>query len=85
MVIVPGVRVSVDERAQTARVEVSIPSRTHPLAFTVRPSGDGRGWDVHEPLGGAFAWRDSFASALSVAMAAANGALGGDGRASALP
>ena len=82
MVMVPGVRVSVDERAYTARVEVSLPSRGVPLAFTVDPSTDGRGWDVREPLGGAFAWRDSFDSAVSVAVAAANGALGSDRRSS---
>ncbi|MCC7367453.1 MAG: hypothetical protein IT306_03465 [Chloroflexi bacterium] len=82
MVMVPGVRVSVDERAYTARVEVSLPTRLSPLAFTVDPSRDGRGWDVREPLGGAFAWRDSFDAALSVAVAAANGALGSDRRSS---
>lgn len=82
MVMVPGVRVSVDELARTARVEVSIPARTSPLAFTVRPSGDGHGFNVYEPLGGAFAWRDSFDSALGVAMTAANGALSGRDRAS---
>ena len=80
MVIVPGVRVSVDERAYTARVEVSLPSRGAPLAFTVDPSQDGRGWEVREPLGGAFAWRDTFDSAVGVAVAAANGALGSVGR-----
>ena len=84
MVMVPGVRVSVDERTYTARVEVSLPSRGAPLAFTVDPSTDGRGWDVREPLGGAFAWRESFDSAVSVAVAAANGALGSD-RQSSLP
>jgi hypothetical protein len=82
MVMVPGVRVSVDERTSTARVEVSLPSRGQPLAFTVDPSTDGRGWDVREPLGGAFAWRDSFDAAVSVAVAAANGALGSDRRSS---
>jgi hypothetical protein len=82
MVMVPGVRVSVDECTHTARVEVSLPSRGAPLAFTVDPSVDGRGWDVREPLGGAFAWRDSFDSAVSVAVAAANGALGSDRRSS---
>jgi hypothetical protein len=82
MVIVPGVRVSVDERARTARVEVSLPSRGNPLAFTVDPASDGRGWEVREPLGGAFAWRDTFDSAVSVAVAAANGALGSDRRSS---
>ena len=80
MVLVPGVRVSVDERAHTARVEVSLPSRGNPLAFTVDPSSDGRGWEVREPLGGTFAWRDTFDSAVSVAVAAANGALGSDRR-----
>lgn len=80
MVIVPGVRVSVDEYSYTARVDVSLPTRAAPLSFTVDPSTDGRGWDVREPLGGAFAWRDSFDAAVSVAVAAANGALGGDGR-----
>jgi hypothetical protein len=80
MVMVPGVRVSVDERSHTARVEVSLPSRVSPLAFTVDPSRDGHGWEVREPLGGAFAWRDSFDSAVGVAVAAANGALGGDRR-----
>jgi hypothetical protein len=82
MVSVPGVRVSVDERANTARVEVMLASRVSPLAFTVDPSRDGRGWDVREPLGGAFAWRDSFDSAVSVAVAAANGALASDARSS---
>ena len=82
MAIVPGVWVSVDERAGTARVEVSLPSRERPLAFTVDRAPDGHGWDVREPLGGAFAWRDSFDAALNVAVAAANGALGGDVRSS---
>lgn len=82
MVMMPGIRVSVDERAHTARVEVSLPTRGAPLAFTVDPSRDGHGWDVREPLGGAFAWRDSFDSAVSVAVAAANGALGSDRRSS---
>ena len=82
MVIVPGVRVSVDERARTARVEVSLPSRVAPLAFTVAPCADGHGFDVREPLGGAFAWRDSFDSAVGIAVAAANGALGSDRRSS---
>ncbi len=82
MISVPGVRVSVDERASTARVEVLLASRGNPLAFTVDPSRDGRGWDVREPLGGAFAWRDSFDSAVSVAVAAANGALASDCRSS---
>lgn len=82
MVIVPGVRVSVDEQARRARVEVSLPTRDAPLAFTVDPSIDGHGWDVREPLGGAFAWRDSFDSAVGVAVAAANGALGSDRRSS---
>ncbi len=82
MVVVPGVWVSVDERAGTARVEVTLPSRENPLAFTVAKSTDGRGWDVREPLGGAFAWRDSFDAALNVAVAAANGALGSDARSS---
>jgi hypothetical protein len=82
MAIVPGVWVSVDERGGTARVEVSLPSRESPLAFTVARSNDGHGWDVREPLGGAFAWRDSFDAALNVAVAAANGALGSDRRSS---
>jgi hypothetical protein len=82
MAIVPGVWVSVDERGGTARVEVSLPSRESPLAFTVARSNDGHGWDVREPLGGAFAWRDSFDVALNVAVAAANGALGSDRRSS---
>jgi hypothetical protein len=82
MVIEPGVRVSVDEHARTARVEVSLPTRGVPLAFTVGPCIDGHGWDVREPLGGAFAWRDSFDSAVGVAVAAANGALGSDRRSS---
>ena len=75
MVAVPGVRISVDEGAHTARVEVSVPSRERPLAFKVDPSADGRGWEIREPLGGVFAWRESFDGALSVAVAAANGAL----------
>jgi hypothetical protein len=50
------------------------------LAFTVGPALDGHGWDVREPLGGAFAWRESFDAAVSVAVAAANGALGSDRR-----
>lgn len=82
MVMVPGVRVSVDERAATARIEVSLPTRGEPLAFTVDPAGDGHGWEIREPLGGAFAWRDSFDAALTVAVAAANGALGSDSRSS---
>jgi hypothetical protein len=82
MVIVPGVHVSVDERSLTARVEVSLPSRVAPLAFTVDRSHDGHGWEIREPLGGTFAWRDTFDSAVGVAVAAANGALGGDGRSS---
>jgi len=82
MVLVPGVRVSVDERAFRARVEVSLPSRGAPLAFTVDPANDGHGWEVREPLGGAFAWRDTFDSAVGVAVAAANGALGSDRRSS---
>jgi hypothetical protein len=85
MVMVPGVRVSVDEHAHTARVEVSLPSRVAPLAFTVDPAMDGHGWEIREPLGGAFAWRDSFDSALGVAVAAANGALGGSDRRVSLP
>jgi hypothetical protein len=82
MVVVPGVWVSVDERTGTARVEVTLPSRERPLVFTVAKSSDGHGWDVREPLGGAFAWRDSFDAAINVAVAAANGALGSDGRSS---
>ena len=82
MVLVPGVWVSVDERAGTARVEVTLPSRENPLAFTVTRASDGNGWDVREPLGGAFAWRDSFDAALNVAVAAANGALGSASRSS---
>jgi hypothetical protein len=82
MVVVPGVWVSVDERVGAARVEVMLPSREQPLAFTVAQSSDGHGWDVREPLGGAFAWRDSFDAALNVAVAAANGALGNHGRSS---
>lgn len=77
MVAVPGVQVSVDEEARTARVEVWTPSRQQPLAFCVNPAADGRGWDVREPIGGVFAWRESFENALGVAVAAANGALGG--------
>jgi hypothetical protein len=75
MVAVPGVRISVDEGAFTARVEVSVPSRERPLAFKVDPASDGRGWEIREPLGGIFAWRESFDGALGVAVAAANGAL----------
>ena len=82
MAIVPGVRVAVDEQDGTARVEVSLPSRVSPLAFTVGRATDGHGWDVREPLGGAFAWRDTFDAAVSVAVAAANGALGSDHRSS---
>ena len=77
MVAVPGVQVSVDEGAQSARVEVWMPSRDHPLAFCVDPARDGHGWEIREPVGGVFAWRESFDGALSVAVAAANGALGG--------
>jgi hypothetical protein len=80
MVIVPGVSVAVDGRAGTARVEVTLPSRECPLAFTVSRAQQGRGWNVVEPLGGAFAWCESFDAALEVAVAAANGALGGKGR-----
>jgi hypothetical protein len=75
MVAVPGVRVSVDEDAGTARVEVSVPRRERPLAFSVDPASDGRGWEIREPLGGVFAWRESFDGAVGVAVAAANGAL----------
>ena len=75
MVAVPGVRVSIDESARTARIEVSVPSREQPLSFTVDPSSDGRGWEIREPVGGVFAWRESFDRALGVAVAAANGAL----------
>jgi hypothetical protein len=82
MAVVPGVWVSVDERGGTARVEVSLPSRKSPLAFTVARSADGSGWDVREPLGGTFAWRSSFDAALNVAVAAANGALTSDRRSS---
>src|SRR3954465_8384890 len=95
MVIVPEVRVSVDERALTARVEVSLPSRMSPLSFTVDPARDGHGWEIREPLagalggggrggplGGALAWGDSFETAVGVAGAAANGALGSDRRSS---
>jgi hypothetical protein len=80
MVIVPGVRVSIDEHARTARVEALPPVCVKPLAFTVRPSPDGRGWDVRDPVGGAFAWRDSFDAAVRVAVASANGALGSERR-----
>jgi hypothetical protein len=82
MVIVPGVWVSIDERAGTARVEVTLPTRESPLAFTVVKAVDGRGWEVREPLGGAFAWRGTFDGALEVAVAAANGALGSDSHSS---
>ena len=82
MVMVPGVRVSVDERASTARVEVSLPSRAAPLAFTVDRSRDGHGWEIREPLGGALAWHETFDAAVGVAVAAANGALGSDRRSS---
>ena len=82
MVVVPGVWVSVDEREGTARVEVTLPSRENPLAFTVARAADGHGWDVREPLGGTFAWRDSFDAALNVAVGAANGALSSEGRSS---
>jgi hypothetical protein len=75
MVAVPGVQVSVDENAHTARVEVSVPKRERPLSFSVDPSSDGRGWEIREPLGGVFAWRESFDGAVGVAVAAANGAL----------
>jgi|SoiMethySBSTD1v2_1073268.scaffolds.fasta_scaffold1393893_2 hypothetical protein len=77
MVAVPGVQVSVDESARTARVEVWVPSRERPLAFCVDPCADGHGWEIREPIGGVLAWRESFESALGVAVAAANGALGG--------
>ena len=80
MVAVPGVQVSVDEGAHTARVEVSVPMRDRPLAFCVDPASDGRGWEIREPLGGVFAWRESFDGALSVAVAAAHGALEGSPR-----
>jgi hypothetical protein len=75
MVAVPGVRITVDEDASTARVEVSVPARERPLSFNVDPAVDGRGWEIREPLGGVFAWRESFDGALGVAVAAANGAL----------
>ena len=77
MVAVPGVQVSVDDGARTARVEVWLASRERPLAFSVAPARDGHGWEVREPVGGVFAWRESFQGALGVAVAAANGALGG--------
>jgi hypothetical protein len=82
MVIVPGVSVAVDGRAGTARVEVTLPSRECPLAFSVSRAPHGRGWNVVEPLGGAFAWCESFDAALEIAVAAANGALRDEGRSS---
>ena len=75
MVAVNQPRVSVDEGAATARVEVCVARRLHPLVFSVGPSSCGRGWDVRDPLGGAFAWRAAFQDAVDDAVAAATATL----------
>lgn len=75
MVAVNQPRVSVDERAATARVEITVARKVHPLVFSVGPSTCGRGWDVRDPLGGAFAWREGFQDAVDDAVAAATATL----------
>jgi len=75
MVAVSQPRVTVDEGSATARVEISVSRRVHPLVFSVGPSSCGRGWDVRDPLGGAFAWRAGFDDAVSDALAAATATL----------
>ena len=75
MVAVNQPRVSVDEGAATARVEIVVARRVHPLVFSVGPSSCGRGWDVRDPLGGAFAWRAAFQDAVDDAVAAATATL----------
>ncbi len=71
MVAVNQPRVSVDERAAIARVEITVARRAHPLVFSVGPSSCGHGWDVRDPLGGAFTWRAAFQDAVADAVAAA--------------
>lgn len=80
MVAVNQPRVSVDERAATARVEITIERNVHPLVFSVGPSSCGRGWDVRDPLGGAFAWREGFQDAVDDAVAAATATLDAEPR-----
>lgn len=75
MVAVNQPRVTVDARAVTARVEITVARKAHPLVFSVGPSSCGRGWDVRDPLGGAFAWRASFEAAVDDALAAATATL----------
>ncbi len=78
MVAVNLPQVSVDVRASTARVEITIARKVHPLVFSVGPSSCGRGWDVRDPLGGAFAWREGFEDAVEDAVAAATATLDPD-------
>ena len=75
MVAINQPRVTVDEGAGTARVEISVVRRQHPLVFSVGPSSCGRGWDVRDPLGGAFAWRPAFQDAVDDAVSAATATL----------
>ena len=81
MVAVNQPRVSVDEGAATARVEITVARRPQPLVFSVGPSSCGRGWDVRDPLGGAFAWRAAFEDAVDDAVAAATATLNAEPRA----
>jgi hypothetical protein len=78
MVAVSQPRVSIDERTSTARVEVSTVRAPQPLVFSVGPSSCGRGWDVRDPLGGAFAWRALFDDAVNDAVAAATATMHAD-------
>ena len=81
MVAVNQPRVSVDEGAATARVEIVVARRPQPLVFSVGPSSCGRGWDVRDPLGGAFSWRAAFRDAVDDAVAAATATLDAEPRA----
>jgi hypothetical protein len=81
MVAVNQPRVSIDEDSATARVEVSTGRAPHPLVFSVGPSSCGRGWDVRDPLGGAFAWRAVFRGAGEDAVATPTPTLHADGAA----
>ena len=75
MVAVNQPRVTVDDCAATARIEITVPRTLNPLVFSVGPSSCGRGWDVRDPLGGAFAWRAGFQDAVDDAVAAATATL----------
>ena len=59
----------------TTRTDFAYEWNTVQSSFSVDPASDGRGWEIREPLGGVFAWRESFDGAVGVAVAAANGAL----------